>query len=75
MWSNELNNIFFAFEQYTMLLNINCLKQIFEEIFFLIWFLRYKPKTAFYPYVLFLAMVVMFFDETENKTQTLFKIP
>ena len=38
----------------------------------LFWFLRYKPKTAFNPYVLYLDKAAMFFVETENKTQTLF---
>jgi len=37
MWSNELKIIFFAFEQFTMLLNINPLKKMFEEIFFFIY--------------------------------------
>ena len=36
MWSNELK-ICFAFEQFTLLLNINPLKKMFEEIFFFIY--------------------------------------
>ena len=37
MWSNELKKKILAFEQFTMLLNINPLKKMFEEIFFFLF--------------------------------------
>ena len=43
MWSNELK-FFFAFEQFTMLLNINPVKKMFEEIFFL--FMKSEMRTS-----------------------------
>ena len=43
MWSNELK-FFFAFEQFIMLLNINPVKKMFEEIFFL--FMKSEMRTS-----------------------------
>ena len=34
------------------------------------WFLSYKPKTAFYPYVLFLAMAAILEPDTFFKLDT-----
>ena len=35
----------------------------------MLWFLSYKPKTAFDPYVLFLAMATMFVDRSKLRIQ------
>ena len=47
----NLNFFFFAFEQFTMLLNINPLKKMFEEIFFLFMkseMRKIKPPPPFF---------------------------